>query len=214
MKRALLLAALGALLITPAAAAHGGGGALGFRSTVAGVTPPAAGLSVTVLASDDRLQVSNDSGKPLIVLGYQGEPYLAFRDGRVYRNANSPTTYINDDRYGQVALPDRADPKAAPDWEEVAARERYDWHDHRIHWMSRTLPRKVRAAKDERHHVFDWRVPTTLGGKRTTILGSLDYTPPPGQTFNTALLVPIALLVVGGATAVWLRRRRVRSSAA
>ena len=70
----------------------------------------------------------------------------------------------------------------------------------------------MRAAKGERHHVFDWRVPAALAGERTTIVGSLDYTPPPGQTFNKALLVPIVLLVVGGATAVWLRRRRTRSS--
>jgi hypothetical protein len=196
------------LILCPAAAAHGGGGALGFRSTVTRVTPAAKGLSVTVLDSDDRLELRNDTGKPLVVLGYEGEPYLAFRDGHVYRNANSPATYLNDDRFGQVALPEQADPKAAPDWKEVAPRERYDWHDHRIHWMSRTLPPKVRAAKSKPHHVFDWKVSATVGGKPTVIAGSLDYRPSPDQTFNKVLIVPIALLAAVGAAAVWLKRRR------
>ncbi len=212
MNRALLAGVLAALVICPAAAGHGGGGALGFRSTVTRITPQATGLKVTVLDSDDRLEIRNETGKPLVVRGYQGEPYLAFRDGRVYRNTRSPATYLNDDRFGQVALPPEADPKAAPDWKEVAPRERYDWHDHRIHWMSQTLPPRVRAAKSEPHHVFDWKVPTTLDGRPTTITGSLDYTPPPGQTFNRALLVPIAFLVVAGALAVWLKRRRTKTA--
>ena len=150
-------------------------------------------------------------GKPLIVLGYQGEPYLAFRDGHVYRNANSPATYLNDDRFGQVALPDQADPKATPEWKEVAPRERYDWHDHRIHWMSRTLPPKVQAAKGVPHHVFDWKVPTRLAGQRTTIAGSSTTSRRRTRTFNKVLIVPMALLVLSGGAAVWLKRRRTKA---
>ena len=114
MRRALLGVAIAALVVCSTAAAHGGGGALGFRSTVTRITPAAAGLTVTVVDYDDQLEVRNETDKPLVILGYQGEPYLAFRDGRVYRNTHSPATYLNDDRYGQVALPDQADPKARP----------------------------------------------------------------------------------------------------
>jgi hypothetical protein len=198
-----------ALVLCSAAAAHGGGGALGFRSKVTRITPATPGLSVTVLDYDDRLELHNDTGKPLIVLGYQGEPYLAFRDGRVYRNARSPATYLNDDRFGQVALPAQADPKAAPDWKQVSPREDYDWHDHRIHWMSRTLPPKVQGEKDKPQHVFDWKVPASLGGKPITIAGSLDYQPPP-KSIPRTLIVILALLIVLGGAAVLLRRRRER----
>jgi hypothetical protein len=210
VKRALLAAALSTLVVCSSSAAHGGGGALGFRSTVTRVTPPVPGLSVTVLDYDDRLEVRNDSGKPLIILGYQGEPYLAFRDGHVYRNTRSPATYLNDDRFGKITLPPQADPEAAPDWELVAPREDYDWHDHRIHWMSRTLPPKIQAAKDKPQHVFDWTVPARFDGKPMTIAGSLDYQPPP-STAPIALYVILGLLVIGGAAAVWLRNRPRRT---
>jgi hypothetical protein len=207
VRRALLFASVAALAVCAAAAAHGGGGALGFRSTVSGITPAVAGVAVSVLDYDDRLQLRNESGEPLVVLGYEGEPYLAFRDGRVYRNVRSPATYLNDDRFGQVDLPKRADPNALPEWEEVAVREEFDWHDHRIHWMSKSLPPKVRAAKDEPHHVFDWAVPARLDGKRLTILGSLDYEPPPNEV-PKPLIAVLGLLIVGGGAAIWLPRRR------
>lgn len=200
-------AAVTVLALSPAAAAHGGGGALGFRSSITRVTPDPPGLTVTVLDYDDRLEVRNETGKPLIVLGYEGEPYLAFRDGRVYRNARSPATYLNDDRFGNVALPARAEPSAPAEWEEVSRREEFEWHDHRIHWMSRTLPPKVQAAKDTPHHVFDWTVPARLAGEQLTIAGSLDYEPPPNEISKPLILV-LALLVVGGGAAFWLRRRR------
>jgi hypothetical protein len=209
VRRAFAGAALAALVVCSAAAAHGGGGALGFRSKVTAITPAAPGLSVQVVDYDDRLELRNDTGKPVVIIGYEGEPYLAFRDGHVYRNTRSPATYLNDDRFGQVALPTQADPKAPPEWEQVSPREDFDWHDHRIHWMSRTLPPTVRAAKDKPHHVFNWTVPARLDGKPLTIAGTLDYQPPP-NTIPKPLIVILVLVIVGGAAAVWLRIRRDR----
>jgi hypothetical protein len=209
VRRALVGAALAALVVCSAAAAHGGGGALGFRSKVTKITPAVQGLSVTVVDYDDRLQLRNDTGEPIVILGYQGEPYLAFRDGHVYRNTRSPATYLNDDRFGQVAIPEQADPKAPPLWEEVSPREDFDWHDHRIHWMSRTLPPKVQAAKDEPHHVFDWSVPARLDGQPLKIAGTLDYEPPPNKIPKPLIALLVAIVLAGGA-AVWLRVRRER----
>lgn len=199
--------ALAALAISSAAAAHGGGGALGFRSTVTRITPAVPALSVAVLDYDDRLRLRNETDKQLVILGYEGEPYLAFRDGRVERNVHSPATYLNDDRFGAVPLPEQADPKAAPEWEVVSSGEEFDWHDHRIHWMSRTLPRKVQAAESEPHHVFDWSIPARLDGNPLTIAGSLDYEPPPDEIPKPLIGVLVLVTVAGGA-AVLLRRRR------
>jgi hypothetical protein len=212
VKRAFLGAALAALVVCSAAAAHGGGGALGFRSTVTGETPAVAGLQITVLDYDDRLELNNDTGKPLIILGYQGEPYLAFRDGKVYRNTKSPASYLNDDRFGQVDLPAQADAKAPPAWEEIGQRETYDWHDHRIHWMSRTLPPRIEAAKAQPQHVFDWTVPAMLDGRPLRITGSLDYSPPPSGK-PTLLIGVLVVMVVAGVAAVVLRLHRERRSA-
>ena len=208
--RAAAATAAAALVVSAAAAAHGGGGSLGFRSTVTGVRPTTEGVTVRVRDNDDRLELRNRTGKPLVVLGYEGEPYLAFRGGRVLRNSRSPATYLNDERFGNVELPSAADPEAPPAWEEVAQKEEYEWHDHRIHWMSRTLPPKVAAAEDERQHVFDWKVPAAVDGKPLVISGSLDYEPPPDES-PRFLIGALIVIAAGGAVAVWLRARRDRS---
>jgi hypothetical protein len=208
---AALAAALVGLAVSPAVAAHSDGGELGFRSTVTGIAPPVDGLVARVLDSDDRLELTNETGQRLVVLGYEGEPYLEFRDGRVYRNRRSPATYLNDERFGDVTIPDEADPKAEPRWEEVSPRQRFDWHDHRIHWMSRELPPKVQAAKDRAQHVFDWKVPATLDGEPLVISGSLDYEPPP-EGDPTILIGVAAAVVLAAAVAFWLRTRRRRSA--
>jgi hypothetical protein len=91
----------------------------------------------------------------------------------------------------------------------VGQRETYDWHDHRIHWMSTSLPPKVEAAKDTPQHVFDWTVPATLDGRPLRIAGSLDYQPPPTGR-PTALVVAGLVIVVLGLLAVLLRLVRER----
>ena len=208
---AVLAAVLVALALSPVVAAHSDGGALGFRSKVTGVAPAVEGLTVRVLDSDDRLELRNETGKRLVVLGYENEPYLEFRDGRVFRNVRSPATYLNDDRFGDVAVPDEADPKAEPQWEEVSPQDRYEWHDHRIHWMSKELPPKVEAATDRPQHVFDWKVPATLDGAPLVISGSLRYEPPPEG--DPTILIGVGIAVaLAGAVAVWLRARRSRSA--
>lgn len=217
MKRALVCAFLVALAVCPPASAHGGGGQLGLRSTVTRVTPSAPGLFVTVLGSGDRLELSNATGKTIVVLGYESEPYLAFRDGRVYRNARSPATYLNDDRFGEVTLPAEADATSPPEWEQVSDREVYDWHDHRIHWMSRALPPAVQAQRKTPRHIFDWSVPARIAGKPLTIRGSLDYAPSP-RKLDWAL-DPAVLLAAGIAALLFaqafvrLRRRGRRDHA-
>jgi MYXO-CTERM domain-containing protein len=208
VKTLVLLAALATLVACPAAAAHGGGAARGFTSTITSVAPSTAGLTVEVQDGDDRLSLTNRSGKPVVVEGYDGEPYLRFDADGVFRNAHSPATYLNEDRYAKVALPTDADAKAPPAWTKVGDGDTYDWHDHRIHWMSTNDPPAVARAKDEAHHVFDWRVPGTVAGRPLTIAGSLDYEPPPSSKFSPLLLVPLAALAAAGAL-LWWRRRRV-----
>ena len=206
------ISVLVALVLSPAAAPHGGGGAAkGYASTVTSVVPAESAVHVAVLDADDRLQV-RVSGKQIVVIdGYEKEPYLRFAPDGVFRNRRSPATYLNDDRYGKVALPETADPEAAPEWEHVAAGgEAYDWHDHRIHWMSPDYPRAIEDARDTPHHIFDWTVPGTIDARPLTINGTLDYTPPPGQTFPKILILPLVLLAVAGLALVTLRRRRLR----
>ena len=206
MIRALLAFGTVAVLLSPAAAAHGDGGALGFTSSIT-AAPATPGLELRVLDGDDRLELRNESGEEVVVLGYDGEPYLRFVEGRVFRNELSPATYLNDDRYGDVQVPAEATAKAEPSWRQVASHEVYEWHDHRIHWMSPILPPNVRRDEDQAHHVFDWDVPVRVGGEPVVIAGSLDYAPPPGDAFNPLLAVPLVVGALAGAVLWWRRRR-------
>jgi MYXO-CTERM domain-containing protein len=219
--RAALIVALGtvaaALVACPAAVAHGGGAALGYRSTVTKVTPSLSGLEVRVLYGDDELEVTNTAGRRIVVLGYEGEPYLLFTRDGVLRNVRSPATYLNDDRYAKVDVPATANPKAKPQWESVNGGVRYAWHDHRIHWMSTIPPPAVRKAKEVPHHIFNWQVPGTVDGKRIVIAGSLDYAPPkssgiPMWIVAVAGIGVAALLALAGL--VLLRRHRRRAVSA
>jgi hypothetical protein len=207
--RLLAAAVLAVLVACPAAAGHGNGAARGYTSTVKAVTPELNGLTVEVLLGDDQLHLRNDTGREVVIAGYDGEPYLRFdADGDVYRNANSPATYLNEERYGAVDVPASASKTATPRWQRVARGSAYEWHDHRIHWMSTIDPPKVRQAKDEPHHVFDWNVPGNVAGEPLAIRGSLDYQPPPKSSFNPILIAPIVALALAGGIFWWARRRR------
>jgi hypothetical protein len=207
--RAAFAAVLAALVGCPAAAAHGGGGARGFVSSVISVRPATAGLEVKVLESDDRLQLRNRSGQDVSIKGYDGEPYLRFtRGGAVFRNANSPATYLNEERYGGVDVPASAGKAAPPRWERVGSQHAHEWHDHRIHWMSTIDPPMVRDAPEQPHRVFNWTVRGEIGGGPLTIIGRLDYAPPPESRFKPVLIIPIVALTLAGAAVWWLRRSR------
>jgi hypothetical protein len=207
--RLLATALLAALVACPVALGHGDGAARGYTSSVTTITPKLDGLIVQVLQGDDQLNLRNDTGRVLVIQGYEGEPYLRFAPGGgVFRNANSPATYLNEERYGSVDVPTSASKTAAPRWERVSRGRAYDWHDHRIHWMSTIDPPKVRQAKDEPHHVFDWNVRGTVGGQPLAIRGSLDYRPPPKSTFNPILIAPLVALGLAGGIFWWARRRQ------
>lgn len=207
--RLLAAAVLAALVACPAATGHGDGAARGYTSTVETIAPRLDGLKVQVLAGDDQLRLRNDSGREVMIEGYDGEPYLRFAaDGGVFRNASSPAAYLNEERYGGVEVPASATKTAIPRWERVAQGRTYAWHDHRIHWMSTIDPPKVRQSKDRAHHVFDWNVPGSAGGEPLAIQGSLDYAPPPESSFNPILIAPVAALALAGGLFWWRRRRR------
>jgi hypothetical protein len=195
-----------ALVACPAAAGHGDGGR-GYTSTVETITPKLDGLAVEVLQRDDQLHLRNDTGRELLIEGYEGEPYLRFdADGGVFRNANSAATYLNAERYGGAPVPASVKKNSPPRWERVSSGKAYDWHDHRIHWMSTIDPPKVREAKDEPHHVFDWTVSGSVDGQPLAISGTLDYQPAPKSSFTPLLLAPaVALLLAAGV--IWWRRR-------
>ena len=94
----------------------------------------------------------------------------------------------------------------------------YEWHEHRIHWMSEKAPPQVKDDEEETK-VFDWVVPLDVGGERVEVSGTLFWDPhseeaeaaeaaESGGFPAVAVGAGVAgLLAVVGAGAFFVRRR-------
>ncbi|MDK3258163.1 hypothetical protein [Blastococcus capsensis] len=198
-----LLTVLGGLLallaVAGPASAHAGGEAAGsdFDGRLAAVTPELTGVTVRVLQFGDELELVNGSGTEVLVPGYSGEPYLRIGPDGVWRNAHSPATYINLDRYGRTTLPEHADPVADPRWEQVSTEPEYVWHDHRTHWMSEdVLPPQVAADPTREHVISEWIVPLRHGEVEAEIAGVLTWSPPPSPWLVWPLVAGLLAVAV------------------
>jgi hypothetical protein len=211
---AVALAALLAALIA-AVPALGHGGNPNFRSEVTAIEPSVPGLEVSVLNYDDRLLMINRTGSTVLVQGYEGEPYLRIRaDGAVEVNRRSPSFYVSRDRYGVVQVPREARSDAAPRWQVVSRTGRYEWHDHRIHYMSKASPPQV-TDSGERTKIFDWKVPVTVGARKASLEGRLLWEPDsPGGAPRGAIIVFAAFFVLTATFMAVTTIRRRRASAA
>jgi hypothetical protein len=211
-------AAAVALVLAGAAAAHGPTATRGgYISHISALEPGVLGVLVNVIGTDDWLRLSNYSGKEVVILGYQGEPYLRFeRKGGVFQNVRSPAVYVNRFRDMRGIPPATADPNAEPTWRKIADGASYRWRDHRIYWVRSEPPPGVQANPDQIQHVFSWRVPGHADGKRFAITGILGYAPPLGDgdggrdwtwpIFAAGTALAIALVAAGQ----WVARRRSR----
>jgi hypothetical protein len=198
--------ALLALLVASPAFAHQGNP--NYRSVIHGTTPAVAGVKLQVLNFDDRLQLDNRTGKTIVIQGYQREPYARLlADGTVEVNHNSPAFYLNDDRFAQEKVPATAKPSATPDWQVIDRTGTFQWHDHRIHWMSSVPPKQV-TDKSKRTKVFDWNVPLQVGQQKASVTGSLFWQPKPGGGIPTGALAALVALAAIGLGAVFVVRRR------
>jgi hypothetical protein len=203
---AAVVAAAGLMLAAPVALAHQGNPH--FRSQVLKVTPAVKGVTVSVLNYDDRLLLQNTSAQPVVVADYEGKPYArVLPDRTVQVNTNSQAYYLNDDRYADVTVPKGLG--STPHWKLVSRTGRFEWHDHRIHWMSTTDPPQLKD-KSRTTHIFDWKVPIAVGPQKGAIAGKLTWEPlssggslPMGAIWGLAgLLIALSLLVFV------IRRRR------
>lgn len=179
---AVLVAAAAILLAGAApASAHTDRGVAGsnFAGRILATSAAMPGVTLEVTEFGDSLTALNASSETLTVYGYSDEEYLRIGPDGVWRNANSPATYLNLGRDGDVDLPANADAAAEPDWRQVSTRPRYEWHDHRTHWMLDSLPPRVAADPASEHTVIEWEVPLAYAGEAVTVEGELTWSPPP-----------------------------------
>ena len=122
-------------------------------------------------------------------------------------NENSEAYYLNEDRFAKVDVPQGLDAETPPQWKEVSRSGRFEWHDHRAHWMGQGRPPQV-TDPDERTKVFDWEVPMTVGGQPGAITGTLTWTPTAGGGVPTAAIFALAAVLILAFLAVFIVRRR------
>ncbi len=182
-----------------------------YLSKIDRLTAPTKGITLEVINRADQLQLTNHSGREVIVTGYNNDPYARIEpDGTVSVNTRSPAYYLNDDYYANVTVPKGVDGSGPPKWKVVDQTGRFEWHDHRIHWMSRSRPPQVKDP-GVKTKIFPWKVPVKVGDQKGDIDGTLYWVPKPAAP--KGLLIGLsALLLLACLGAVVIRRRRGRAA--
>ena len=182
-----------------------------YRSNITSITPSVSGLSLQVLEFADRLLLTNHTGKTVTIYGYQGEPYArVLANGTAEQNVRSPATYLNTSFYGNVKVPSSASPDASPQWVVVDRTGQFEWHDHRIHWMSPLLPPEVKN-KSKLTLIFDWQVPIEVGTQKGMIDGQLYWTPENSKAPVAVIVLGVLIAVAGALFVLFVRRRRAQA---
>lgn len=176
---------LGVLLVaaTPSpAAAHGVGGVepSNYRTRVTSIDPSVAGVVVRPVDLGTRLELTNRGATDVVVLGYDGEPYLRVGPRGVFENTRSPATYLNRTlRVDEASepVPATADPDAPPRWRRVDGGRTARWHDHRAHWMGRADPPVVQRDPDREHLIQRFEVELRQGSTAIGVRGDVRWVP-------------------------------------
>jgi hypothetical protein len=182
-----------------------------YRSYITSITPEVRGLSLEVLEFADRILLRNDTGKTVTIYGYSGEPYARVQpDGTAEENVRSPAVYLNTNFYADVTVPASAGASDPPKWVVVDRTGQFEWHDHRIHWMSPVTPPQV-TDKSRRTKIFDWSVPISVGAQKGAIDGELFWVPDNSKAPTAVIVAFVAIILFALAFVVFVRRRRARS---
>ena len=195
MKLAAVSAFVAVLVLAPSAWAHGGSAtqATSFRPELDGVVPPGSGVGVRLV--DDGTRIELDAGEhEVVVLGYEGEPYLRVDADGVFENQRSPSTYLNTSLTGSTPPPE-ADASAAPDWKRIGDGPTVRWHDHALH----VPPGQATGARDESR----WERPLVVDGESFALRGRIVTLPEPLPAPWLVLGAALAVVVVLAGRAAW-----------
>ncbi|MDP9072821.1 MAG: hypothetical protein M3N98_01380, partial [Actinomycetota bacterium] len=201
------IAAAELVAATPASAHTVGGVAPSdYQSSIVGLTPPTAGISVRLLDLGRRIQLTNTAASDVIVVGYQREDYLRIGPGGVYQNIHSPAVYQNRPLPPGVTaatLPFVAQPQAAPEWQKISSGHTATWSDRRTRWEGPRPPAVVRNP-GRVTAVAGWSIPLRQGPITIHLQGRIVWVPRPNPLPWAGLAVALFFLaVVVGRTRWW-----------
>jgi hypothetical protein len=177
---------------------------------------PAPGVEIGLLAGQavPTLTVRNESGRPVTVLGADGEPFLR-AGSSVEANLASPT-WVQVGRALGSTPKTLADPAATPQWERISDGHLMSWTDFRS--RPPDAEPQIAGLRNGRVEVRRWTIPLRIGDEPAEIRGVTAFEPfrPPGQRPDNRGLRTAAAGTLGfGAVALavfgLLRRRGSRS---
>jgi hypothetical protein len=208
--RRLLLLTFAALLLAAPAQAHKANP--NYLSVISGIEPGLDGVRLEMVNRDDAISLVNRSDQDITVLGYDDKEDYArvLADGTVEVNTNSKAFYLNEDRFATTVAPKNL--PATPNWKVLSKSHKLEWHDHRSHWMAKTLPPAVKD-KSVKTKVFDWKVPVKVGTQPAAIQGELFWTPTAGGGAPVGAIIAGAVIVILLSIMVIVVRRRREAEA-
>lgn len=192
-------AALWLVVAAPPAGAHDAVGAgtpsSNYRVEVVSA-PEADGVRFRLGEAGTRAELTNTSSDEVVVLDYEGDPYLRVGPGGVFENASSVAAYLNDALEPTTEVPEGAG-EGAPEWRRVSDGPTATWHDHRAHWMTDD-PAEVRDDPSRVHRVATWAIPLEIDGRVVDVTGTITWVPPPPawQWLTVAVLIAVAAMVL------------------
>lgn len=151
-----------------------------LRTVLDGVEPATPGLEAEVhdgIAAE--LTVRNRTGRTLVVLGVEAEPFLRIGPDGAFGNVRSPTLYLTSDPEGLRRPPEEAGASAPPVWRRLSREPEWSWFEHRAHKTRLSVPPEV-VRRNRRATVLRWEVDARLDGEPVRFLGHIEWLPPRG----------------------------------
>jgi hypothetical protein len=170
-----------------------------YAPRLVGLQPAVEGVDARLVDAGTRIEL--DAGDhEIVVLGYQGEPFLLIDEGGVFENGLSPSTYLNRSLDGD-AIPDEADANADPRWDHLHDGDVARWHDHALH-----VPPGQELGE---RTTSTFRIPMRIDGRETFLVGQMVTLPASSALPWMAIAALLAVLAI-----VSLRRSSVRVTVA
>ncbi|MGZ4351831.1 MAG: hypothetical protein ACXVRX_15050, partial [Solirubrobacteraceae bacterium] len=146
-----------------------------------------AGLGAKVIDGDQRLWLRADPRHTVVVLDYQGAPYLRFSRSGVAVNRASAMYYLN--QVPAQTPPATTGPRVPARWSRVSAGHSYGWHDGRLHALA------TAALAPGAAYLGRWRVALRVDGAPAAIAGGLYYAASPSIVWFWPILVALACVL-------------------
>jgi len=148
-----------------------------------------ASLQAKVVDGDLRMWLQSPPDLTVVLLDYNGAPYLRFSSQGVQANSNSSMYYLN--QTPPSIPPTNLTRRTPVHWELVTSGHQYEWHDGRLHALAAI------AVTPSTRYVGRWQIPLVINGRLTSMSGSVFHRSAPSLLWFWPIIVLIACVLAG-----------------